>query len=241
MAFQAWLRKQAFAQSVQKRAWGVVMSILKDAYDTYDLPDKTSRVKFKIKEKEKAGRALSKEEINEIYNYSKTRIIREGLKLRVFILTGMRRSEVSNLRISDVDLKDINNAAIRPSTSKTINGINRYIPIPSFLANEIKEYINGSDREYLFTSSKDKTKPCYGGASFNTVSAYCKKYNKEPFGLHDFRRTYITHLTLSGIPRPIIKAIVGHGLGADVHDLYIRVDPAQTGSRASPAPKCVTS
>jgi integrase len=141
----------------------------------------------------------------------------------------MRRSELSNLKITDLDLLDINNAAIRPSTSKTHNGVNRYIPIPSFLADEIRSYIYDNNcKEYVFSSKKTEEEPVNAGTALFTIRKYCKAKDKQPFVLHDLRRTYISYLTVSGCPRPIIKAIVGHGLGADVHDLYIRVGPAQT-------------
>lgn len=122
----------------------------------------------------------------------------------IALYTGMRKSEILNLRRKDVVLKDIGGYVILKDTK---NGENRKVP----LNNDLTEFFisiikNVSIDEYLFPSKDgkrfDDVKKSWG----NT----CRRAGIEDLKFHDLRHTFCTRLAADGTSPFFIMKIVGH-------------------------------
>jgi len=114
--------------------------------------------------------------------------------------TGMRRSEVLNLKWDQVDLKK---SMIQLHGDNTKNGRSRKVPISPFLMNTLTKIkrIN----QYVFN---------YKGKHLVDVkTAFMKGCNQagiEDFRFHDLRHCFVTSMRRSGVPDRVIMAITGH-------------------------------
>ena len=113
------------------------------------------------------------------------------------VYTGMRRSEILNLKWDDINF---NHKIIRVYSSKT-NSI-RYIPLSGELE---KILINlAKTSEYVFT---------YRGKHIKSINRSFKTYikNVDPnITFHMFRHAFITNLVLNGANIKTIQSLAGH-------------------------------
>ncbi len=116
--------------------------------------------------------------------------------------TGMRKSEILNLKWKNVDL---NNGYIL--VTKTKSGKNRNNPTSSVLKKElfiIKQYNKSS---YVFINQTTQV-------PFNNINkgfkAILKKANIEGLVFHDLRHTAATRMVASGIDLIVVQDILGH-------------------------------
>jgi integrase/recombinase XerC len=133
----------------------------------------------------------------------------DRLILAIFYNTGMRRSELVNLKESQV------NAA--GNTIKVLGKGNkeRVIPVSAVLITEINEYIAAKqtietpDRVYLLINEKGKQVSV--GYVYHAVKTYLSLVTtvdkKSP---HVLRHTFATHLTNNGADLNAVKELLGH-------------------------------
>jgi integrase/recombinase XerC len=133
----------------------------------------------------------------------------DRLILAIFYNTGMRRSELVNLKESQV-----NTAA---NTIKVLGKGNkeRVIPVNPVLITEINEYIalkrtiESPDRVYLLINEKGKQ--VHVQYVYNAVKSYLSLVTtvdkKSP---HVLRHTFATHLTNNGADLNAVKELLGH-------------------------------
>lgn len=134
---------------------------------------------------------------------------RDMLLIEVLYATGMRRAELINLKIRDIDLVK--------GTLKVLGKRNkeRLIPVTSNLAVLIREYL--VLRKKLVTSGNDhlfineKGKPLNASSVYRSVRDTLKKVTtlskKSP---HVLRHTFATHLLNNGANLNAIKELLGH-------------------------------
>jgi integrase/recombinase XerC len=125
------------------------------------------------------------------------------LILQIFYQTGIRLSELINLKESQID-KGYSNLKVLGKRNKE-----RIIPINNLLLYPILEYINAKrdnieifDTEYLLIS--DKGKKLQPGYVYKKV----KKYEKK--SPHILRHSFATHLTNNGADINAVKELLGH-------------------------------
>lgn len=127
--------------------------------------------------------------------------------IKLLIFTGIRNSELANLRLEDVD---INGLKIRINEGKGKK--DRYVPIPSTFRGELAQYMENQRRRratYLFeTNRQDKF-------STRWIRGVIKRYAREAsiekrIYPHLFRHQLLTHLTRQGILDSKIQIISGH-------------------------------
>lgn len=129
------------------------------------------------------------------------------LKLVFYLLltTGVRRTELANIEIKNIDLK--NNAIF---LSHTKNGIPRDI----FLIDEIKDLVIANMHKYenqtfLFTRTNSNEK-----ISTSTIDYYFKKIKKDlnikVLSPHKLRHTYATYLVRNGADLNSVRLLLGH-------------------------------
>ncbi len=128
---------------------------------------------------------------------------RDRLILELFYFTGMRLSELINLKNTDVDFSN--------STILVLGKRNkeRLIPLTADMLKKIKELSTFGSSQYLFTSDKEKqisTKQVY--RLVNKYLAMVTSLDKK--SPHILRHTFATHLLNNGADINAIKELLGH-------------------------------
>jgi len=118
------------------------------------------------------------------------------------INTGMRKSEILNLKWSAVDL---DNRKIRVMNSK--NNEARVIPINETLYMELADLFTNSHAEYVFADRKDRP---YGEVK-RTFTTLLKNAGIGNSRFHDFRYTFGSHLVMQGdVDLRTVRQVPGH-------------------------------
>lgn len=134
--------------------------------------------------------------------------IRDLIILELLYGTGIRLSELINLKKSDVDLKN--------NTIKVLGKRNkeRIIPINEFLVGLISDYLEKKDLEietetdYLIVNNNRKK--AYPMFVQRIVSKYLSQTGAENPSPHVLRHSYATHLLNQGADLNAVKELLGH-------------------------------
>lgn len=135
---------------------------------------------------------------------------RNKLVLELFYSTGIRLSELINLKESHIDLKN-QTMKVRGKRNKE-----RLIPFPAALVSTINSYVQIRNKsvpmgnnEYFFVT--DSGKPCYPVLIYRVVKKYLDSYSTvEKRSPHVLRHTYATHLLNKGADINAVKDLLGH-------------------------------
>jgi integrase/recombinase XerC len=145
--------------------------------------------------------------------------VRDKLIMELFYATGMRLSELVNLKEMDVDLSNCqvkvlgkrNKERIIPFTNTLKNLIRDYISVKSSqsFSNSTDQRSTEHSRRSLFVNETGK--PVYKRMVYNIVNKYLKAVTtidkKSP---HVLRHTFATHMLNHGADINSIKEILGH-------------------------------
>ncbi len=134
----------------------------------------------------------------------------DNLLLKIFYQTGIRLSELINLKESQIDSGNCNIKVIGKGNKE------RIIPVNNDLKNEILFYIQEKDKAkqeadlpYLLVNNKGKK--LYPKYVYNTVRYYLNTVTttdkKSP---HILRHSFATHLTNNGADINAVKELLGH-------------------------------
>ncbi len=153
------------------------------------------------------GRALpkvfSKEEVMKIFDA--TRNGKHKLMLWLIYSTGLRRSEVTNIKLTDLD-QERGILNIREGKG----GVDRMVPIPAKVWEKINSYTKSySPVIYLFegqTGGKYSVESVYSVFKQSMKRAGIQK----DVGVHSLRHSYATHLHESGLDIRYIQELLGH-------------------------------
>ncbi|WP_461864304.1 site-specific tyrosine recombinase/integron integrase [Thermococcus sp.] len=152
-------------------------------------------------------KALTKEEVRKLLSVISPLRKRDRLIVLLLYGTGLRVSELCNLKIKDIDF-DRGIAVVRGGKGAK----DRMVPIPEPIIREIREYLaarkDGS--EYLLVEekrdNKDKISP-------KTVWYLLNRYGKKA-GVkvtpHMLRHSFATHMLENGVDIRVIQEILGH-------------------------------
>jgi len=134
---------------------------------------------------------------------------RNKLIIELLYATGMRRSELINILIHNIDLQN--------KTIKVLGKRNkeRFIPIIDSLIEQIKKYLTKrneiyiNDTDFLFLTSKGNK--LYPNLVYRVINNYFSiastKVKKSP---HILRHTFATHLLNQGADLNAVKELLGH-------------------------------
>ena len=158
-------------------------------------------------ERPRRSRALpkvfSKDEVKRILNA--TRNNKHKLLLWMIYSCGLRRSEITNILLTDLD-RDRNILHIREGKGR----VDRIVPVSVKVWVKLDEYVDGySPKKYLFEGQTG------GRYSVESVYRVFKQalqkagINKE-VGVHSLRHSYATHLHDSGLDIRYIQELLGH-------------------------------
>lgn len=133
---------------------------------------------------------------------------RDQLIIELLYTTGIRRSELINLKTPDINFES--------KTIKVLGKRNkeRYIPLLDFTIELIHKYsiirndLNSSEPQLLLTL---KGKPVYDSLVYKTVKKYFDKVSsKDKKSPHILRHAFATHLLDEGADMNVVKELLGH-------------------------------
>jgi integrase/recombinase XerD len=156
------------------------------------------------KREKKLPNVLSKEEIKAILEAPSN--IKHKAMLSLIYACGLRRSELLNLKISDIDSKR-HLLIIKNAKGKK----DRVVPISDKLINMLREYYKAyRTKTWLFEGQKAAEQ--YSEKSLQSVlkQALQKAKISKPATLHWLRHSYATHLLESGTDLRYIQELLGH-------------------------------
>ena len=169
----------------------------------------------KLKVDNKRLRYLEKEEIPRLIDCCPAH-----LKPIVIVAlnTGMRKSEILNLKWHDIDFK---RGVI--SLLKTKNNKPRYIPINKTVENTLIATKKHPESAYVFPGKTGKPYDNFK-RSFKTAR---EKANIENFRFHDLRHTFASQLVMNGVDLNTVRELLGHST-IDMTLRYAHLSPNHT-------------
>ena len=128
---------------------------------------------------------------------------RDRLIIELFYVTGIRLSELINIKISDIDF---NNNYIKVLGKRNKE---RLIPLSNNMTNKLKNYVNENHiSEYLFNN---KGKKMYSKLVYRLVKKHLNLVSSiDNKGPHVLRHTFATHMLNNGADINAIKELLGH-------------------------------
>lgn len=154
------------------------------------------KVKF-FREDNKRLRYLSKKEIVQLLKECAPHL----KPIVLFALnTGMRKSEILNLKWKDIDLQ-----ANLITVTETKSGEFRKIPVNSQLRGVLEAIERHPDCPYVFNYKGRRIEDVKKG--FNKA---VKRAGIEDFHFHDLRHTFASHLVMGGVSLVAVKELLGH-------------------------------
>lgn len=166
---------------------------------TVGMPNKVKKIPYPNKQR-KLPRVIDSEYINKIINEI------PNLKHKTIIATSyacaLRRSELINLKISNIDRKRM---LILIENAKRAK--DRYVKLPENLLQLFETYYRSyRPKEYLF-NGKSKNHLKYSASSYNNI---VKKYLGFEFSTHSLRHSSTTSMHENGVDLATLAKILGH-------------------------------
>jgi len=147
---------------------------------------------------------LSKEEVKLII--SNTRNIKHKCIISLLYSAGLRRGELLNLKISDID-----GQRMRVHVRDGKNNKDRYTLLSNTVLNDLRTYWKQyKPGIYLFEGDKGRK---YSATSVDKIikRAVLRSKLKKKISSHTFRHSFATHLLEDGVDLRYIQTLLGHG------------------------------
>lgn len=209
--------------------YSALKSFFKYLYKNENFPDIVSNMKFdmkKYKKEKKPTRILSRHEIlrlfHNIVSHSEN-LVRDVLLFSLLFSTGMRISELLNIKINDIDFE-----SEMISLTKTKTKTARIVSLRNGFGKVIKHYIsvnNLSEPDYLFTEGGDKLTP---GKVRSMLTKYLESANLPFVKVHSIRHSFATHMLDAGSNVFMIQQLLGHEY---ISSTKIYIDPNYTRNK----------
>ena len=172
---------------------------------------------------------LSKEEVKRILNS----IVNDKHQLMITLIyaCGLRRSELINLQLVDID-GERSTLHIRQSKGKK----DRMVPLPIVLLDRLREYYKKyQPKTYLFEGITHGTP--YSATSLQKILSRASSKSgiaaKKKITLHTLRHSYATHLLENGTDLRYIQVLLGHS-SSKTTEIYTHVSSEKLGEIKSP-------
>ena len=162
-------------------------------------------------------RAPALSEIRAIYNASGELGALWGPLVKLLILTGQRRSEITKLRWEELDLKNCQMLKAGPHTKNSKPHITHLSKPAIALISGLGE----RDKGFLFTTT--------GTSPVSGISRMKKRLDKllgnsvEPWRFHDIRSGMATELVEHGVPETVVDRIQNHVAGGSAPSAVSRI------------------
>ncbi len=168
------------------------------------------------KKEKKLPNVLSKEEVKKILEAPPN--LKHRAMLSLIYACGLRRGELLNLKVQDVDSKR-KLLVIRQAKG----GKDRMVPLSEKVIHLLREYYKSyRPQDFLFEGAQKGTP--YTGSSLRSVLKQALKQTgiQKPVTLHWLRHSYATHLLENGTDLRYIQEILGHK-SSKTTELYTHV------------------
>lgn len=164
---------------------------------------------LQLKEDKEIKETYTQEELDLLLEHPTTKKFTEMRNWAItwtFAATGIRRSELLDLKVCSVNLLERTILLNKTKSRKA-----RYVPISSGLADVLEEYLslrNGKNSEYLFPTVYN-TKMSTSSVN-KELESYNTKMGVVSTGIHKFRHTFITRAVNENVNVLTLKKITGH-------------------------------
>ena len=175
-------------------------------------------LEFHFKKQERRRKIFSVKEIARLLDsidVDTTRGLRDRAIFELMYSSGLRVSEVSNLKIREIDFSE-RMVEIREGKGKK----DRFVPVSEVAIFYMKSYIDRSRKkfvenavrelhDFVFLTPRGKMKPVSIKYCFNKYLKECK-LEKKGISLHSIRHSTATHLLESGADVRYVQELLGH-------------------------------
>jgi len=194
--------KNFMAGYLDKKSVGSVilaLASIRFAFEAVLKKDPTQNIKRPKKEK-RLPEVLNKDEIDAVIKAAETK--KSELMIRLLYFTGLRVSELVNLKPGDVDFEQSQIRVIGKGNKE------RRVLLPQGIKEKLKDYIeNHQNQVYIF--SKDK--PLTPRNIQKILTKIAQKLElKKKLTPHKLRHSFATHLLESGTDIRTIQVLLGH-------------------------------
>lgn len=143
---------------------------------------------------------------------------------KLLILSGQRRTEVAEMKWSELDLD--NRLWTLPS-ARAKNGKQHTVPITDAMLAVLRRVPRYLSSDYVFTTTGKTPISGFGRVKDRMDKALPK--GTTPWTIHDLRRTMSTNLAMLGVPQPVTEALLNHKSGvvsgvAAIYNVYSYAD-----------------
>lgn len=207
------LQKSGMSASTVSRSLASIRSLYRFMQNKGIITQDPTAQLHSLKSEKKLPDVLTNEEVERLLsqpNVSDLKGCRDKAMLEILYATGMRVSEMIDLKLSDVDM--------------TIGYINcnhgnklRVIPIYSLAKKAVKDYIDGARSFLVKGSGEDTLFVNYNGGKmtrqgfWKIIKNYAKNAGIEtPITPHTLRHSFATHLLENGADLKSIQEMLGH-------------------------------
>lgn len=144
--------------------------------------------------------------------------------MKLLILSGQRRTEVAEMRWSEIDLEK--RLWTLPS-SRAKNGKQHTVPITDAMLEVLRKTPRFFNSDYVFTTTGKSPVSGFGRVKDRLDKALPE--GTEPWIIHDLRRTMSTNMAMLGVPQPVTEALLNHKTGvvsgvAAIYNVYSYAD-----------------
>ena len=192
--------------------------ILRNPFDKFKLPKRPLILPKNILSEEKMFALINAPETS-----NNPTFLRDKAMIEIVYSSALRRGEVVNLLIQDIDLAN-RQVFIRLGKSRR----DRILPIGESAANAIKNYLEksrtlwlkSSKEKHLFLTIKGEALKKYSMSEI--LAKYTKKLGFQKIGWHTIRHTCATHLLKNGADIRYIQELLGHS-SLHTTEIYTKV------------------
>lgn len=151
--------------------------------------------------------------------------------LRLVYSAGLRRSELIQLKLEDIDTQD-GKSRIRINKGKGLK--DRYTVLSHKVLEELREYfIACRPKVYLFNGQKKGEPMSKGLLRHLMVKAKKNSGIQKDFCLHSLRHSFATHCIEDGMPLTTLQSLMGHST-LQTTMIYLHVSEVPTSKSFSP-------
>jgi len=165
-----------------------------------------------LKEDERPVKSLDESQIRKLLSATESD---PAIYMQILLAlgTGLRRGDIENIKVSDIDFVKTCITTYSKKTKKTMASR----PVPSHIIKELKFYVDSlpQDQELLFTN-------VFSYKKWNTI---CKKVQLPSLKFHDLRKTFASVLAQCGVSTAVIQQLLEHSSSALTNRIYTNVDP----------------
>jgi integrase/recombinase XerD len=181
------------------------------------------------KEIKSLPKLLSRKELLQLFDGASNP--KHRLILRLIYGSGLRRSELINLKISDIETDD-GKCRIRINNGK--GGKDRYTVLSAKVLEELRVYYKRNYPEtYLFNGQKKGERMSGGLLRFVVVKAKKRSGITKPVNLHILRHCFASHALEDGMSIRVLQEILGHS-SVQTTMIYLHVSEVPLEGAFSP-------